>query len=342
MAGDRPISVEALTDLQPFHRGFDHLGKTPGRHMAPARFTGGEEVPVAQVRGVTEGGVGDVVGGQRQAVDFQQCLAGLQFAEGLGDDAGTREVALVGLQTLDLGHDGFPWKGSGSTQTLCQLHAERVRITMGSKITPAPRAKPLKRPTQARARFTVQAIFDTYVRIWQRDGWAGLTTRAVALEAGVAVGTLYDYFPSKEALHSAYVRHCMETLISAVDEQAVQASGLDWQQRVARAVSLLCGLQELSWFHPDMLALEPQVAEQKHQQRAWTEFLALWRRLFDACNDLPVKPDDHLIEALHLAVWGGRRYAMQLRLDAAQLRQWAAEMETMCLARLGGLGHCSD
>ncbi len=213
---------------------------------------------------------------------------------------------------------------------------------MGSKITPAPRAKPLKRPTQARARFTVQAIFDTYVRIWQRDGWAGLTTRAVALEAGVAVGTLYDYFPSKEALHSAYVRHCMETLISAVDEQAVQASGLDWQQRVARAVSLLCGLQELSWFHPDMLALEPQVAEQKHQQRAWTEFLALWRRLFDACHDLPVKPDDHLIEALHLAVWGGRRYAMQLRLDAAQLRQWAAEMETMCLARLAGLGHCSE
>jgi len=29
----------------------------------------------------------------------------------------------------------------------------------------APRAKPLKRPSQARARFTVQAIYDAFVRI---------------------------------------------------------------------------------------------------------------------------------------------------------------------------------
>ncbi|MAB24373.1 MAG: TetR family transcriptional regulator, partial [Pseudomonadales bacterium] len=71
---------------------------------------------------------------------------------------------------------------------------------MSNKSTPLyPRPKPLKRPTQSRAKATVQAIFDTYVRIWQRDGWERLTTRAIALEAGVAVGTLYDYFPSKQA-----------------------------------------------------------------------------------------------------------------------------------------------
>lgn len=79
------------------------------------------------------------------------------------------------------------------------------------------RAKPLKRPTQARAKVTVQAIFDTYVRIWQRDGWQRLTTRAIALEAGVAVGTLYDYFPSKHALHSGYVRHCIEALLERIE-----------------------------------------------------------------------------------------------------------------------------
>ena len=55
-----------------------------------------------------------------------------------------------------------------------------------------PSAKPLKRPTQARARFTVQAIYDAFVRIWQRDGWQRLTTRNVALETGISVGTLYD------------------------------------------------------------------------------------------------------------------------------------------------------
>lgn len=208
---------------------------------------------------------------------------------------------------------------------------------MSSRIPPLNRNKPLKRPTQARAHFTVQAIFDAYVRIWQQDGWEKLTTRAVALEAGVAVGTLYDYFPSKQALHSAYVRHCIETLIAAAEEQVIQPKNITWQERLHRFIQLLSGRQGLSWFHPEMMELEPQVAERKHQERAWSELLELWQRMFEACADLERKPDQPLIEALHLAVWGGRRYAMQLHLDEQRMSQWAVEMERLCQARLQAL-----
>lgn len=196
---------------------------------------------------------------------------------------------------------------------------------------PNPRPKPLKRPTQSRAKVTVQAIFDTYVRIWQRDGWEKITTRAIALEAGVAVGTLYDYFPSKQALHSGYVRHCIEVLLQAVDQQAVQPTELSWQQRLSRLVRLMCGADgQLSWFHPEMLELEPLVAEQKHQRRAYDELLSAWRRVFDAASDLPDKPSDATLEALHLAVWGGRRYAMLVQLDSATNHGWAQQMERFC------------
>ncbi|WP_230626125.1 TetR/AcrR family transcriptional regulator [Cupriavidus necator] len=82
-----------------------------------------------------------------------------------------------------------------------------------AKTPAAPRSKPLKRPSQQRAHFTVNAIYDAFVRIWRRHGWDGVTTRAVALEAGFSVGTLYEYFPSKEALVSGYVRHTVETLL---------------------------------------------------------------------------------------------------------------------------------
>jgi len=196
---------------------------------------------------------------------------------------------------------------------------------------PHPRPKPLKRPTQSRAKVTVQAIFDTYVRIWQRDGWEKITTRAIALEAGVAVGTLYDYFPSKQALHSGYVRHLIEVLLQAVDEQAVQPRDLSWQQRLSCLVRLMCGANgQLSWFHPDMLELEPLVAEHKHQRRAYDELLSAWRRVFDAATDLAVKPPDATLEALHLAVWGGRRYAMLVQLDADAKQRWARQMEIFC------------
>jgi len=140
--------------------------------------------------------------------------------------------------------------------------------------TRLPSAKPLKRPTQQRAKATVQAIFDSYVRIWQRDGWSRLTTRAVALEAGVAIGTLYDYFPNKHALHSGYVRYCVEQLLDAIDVQAIAPTALAWPERIRRLVRALAGVEpQLPWFHPDMLELETLVAEPKHQRRVYEDLL---------------------------------------------------------------------
>lgn len=208
-------------------------------------------------------------------------------------------------------------------------------------VTPhrTPKAKPLKRPTQARAKFTVQAIFDAFVRIWQRDGWARLTTRAVALEAGIAVGTLYEYFPNKAALQSGYVRHCIETLVQAVDTQAAQPAGLTWQERIHRLVRLACGVHgSPSWYHPDMLTLEPEVAEPKHQRRANEELAAMWQRVFDACTDLPQQPSADTVRALHVAVWGGRRYAMLVGLTPEQMQQWALEMERLVCAAVTSAG----
>lgn len=197
---------------------------------------------------------------------------------------------------------------------------------------PTSRAKPLKRPTQVRAKVTVQAIFDAFVRIWQRDGWQRLTTRAVALETGVAVGTLYEYFPNKQAILSGYVRHCIETLIRNVEDRAIQPPELDWETRLARLVALMSGAdtEGMPWFHREMLELESTVAEPKHQRRAYDELAALWPRVLDACTDLPHRPPTETVEALHLAVWGGRRYAKLVGLDEARTRQWAVEMERLC------------
>ena len=65
-------------------------------------------------------------------------------------------------------------------------------------------AKPLKRPTQARAVFTVQAIYDAFVRIWQRDGWAGVTTQGLdarlvlpAISVEIALRDIYVETPIK-------------------------------------------------------------------------------------------------------------------------------------------------
>ncbi len=195
-------------------------------------------------------------------------------------------------------------------------------------------AKPLKRPTQARAVFTVQAIYDAFVRIWQRDGWAGVTTRAVALETGVSVGTFYDYFPNKAALLSGYVRHGMEQLLQAIEQHAVAPPDLPWAARLQTLVRLTCGVgtPELPWFDAEMLALEAGIAEPKHHRRVHEELLAAWIRVFDACSDLPQRPSLETITALHLSVWGGRRYGLLLGLSEQELAQWSTQMQALCLA----------
>src|SRR5690606_18648087 len=137
----------------------------------------------------------------------------------------------------------------------------------------APVAKPLKRPRQARAVFTVEAIYQALVRIWQRQGWEALTTRAVALEAGVAVGTFYDYFPSKQALFSGYVRHSIEQLLERIEQQVIAPSDLDWSTRLSRLLWLSCGPAQTDafLFNLDMWRMEPQIAEPKHQRRVFEE-----------------------------------------------------------------------
>ncbi len=81
-----------------------------------------------------------------------------------------------------------------------------------------------------------------------------------------------------------------------------------------------------------MLALEAGIAEGKHHRRVHEELLAAWTRVFDACTDLPRRPSAEAIQAMHLAVWGGRRYGLLIGLSETESTAWAREMELLCLA----------
>jgi AcrR family transcriptional regulator len=56
------------------------------------------------------------------------------------------------------------------------------------------------RPRRARGEHTRQLILDTALRLFRERGYAETTMRAIAAEAGVAVGNAYYYFDSKEHL----------------------------------------------------------------------------------------------------------------------------------------------
>ena len=57
-----------------------------------------------------------------------------------------------------------------------------------------------KSPRQARSKQLVNDVLEAAVRVLAREGASRFTTVRVAEEAGVSVGSLYQYFPNKEAL----------------------------------------------------------------------------------------------------------------------------------------------
>jgi AcrR family transcriptional regulator len=83
-----------------------------------------------------------------------------------------------------------------------------------------------KSPTQRRARETVEVIFEAAARILERDGRAAFNTNAVAELAGVSVGTLYHYFPGKDAILIAMARSEMQAHQAAVTQAVAKAQGV--------------------------------------------------------------------------------------------------------------------
>lgn len=62
---------------------------------------------------------------------------------------------------------------------------------------------PRKLPRQARSRALVDAILDAAARILAEQGREALNTNMVAEKAGVSIGSLYQYFPNREAIIAA-------------------------------------------------------------------------------------------------------------------------------------------
>ena len=101
-----------------------------------------------------------------------------------------------------------------------------------------------RKPTQARARATMDMIFEATARIIERNGIAALNTNRIAERAGISIGSLYEYFPNKDAILIAMARQRL-----AEDERLVRQAlaGPDADQNVSlarRAIHALVALHE--------------------------------------------------------------------------------------------------
>jgi len=108
-----------------------------------------------------------------------------------------------------------------------------ARVSTAHRGKPRPLARdaavqPRRRPRQARARETVTAILQAAIELAAEHGYDRVTTNAIADRAGVSIGSLYQYFPNKDAIlvslfeqHRREVRDVVESAMRRLEDPAI-------------------------------------------------------------------------------------------------------------------------
>lgn len=86
----------------------------------------------------------------------------------------------------------------------------------------------IKKPKQQRSKRKFEAVLQALPRIIEEHTYNKTTTAAIALDADISIGSLYDYFSCKEAIVIAYLDNALQSALENVAYYA-EHSALNWQ-----------------------------------------------------------------------------------------------------------------
>ncbi len=92
------------------------------------------------------------------------------------------------------------------------MFCQPIKMMSEPNASNSPRLNKMRRqPRQARSQERVQQILDVAEQLFVEIGYDSTTTRAIASRAKVSVGSLYQFFPDKEAILKALAIRYMQT-----------------------------------------------------------------------------------------------------------------------------------
>jgi AcrR family transcriptional regulator len=105
--------------------------------------------------------------------------------------------------------------------------------------------KQKKQPSQGRAKLLVASLLDSTAQVMATQGYAAVTTNRIAEVAGVSIGSIYEYFPNKQALVAATLARVMREIVTEVSGSLRTALALQGQPRAGIAYWLRAMSQAL-------------------------------------------------------------------------------------------------
>ena len=211
--------------------------------------------------------------------------------------------------------------------------------------------RPRKEPSQERSRQTVEAILQATAYILVAGGYPALTTNRVAERAGVNIATLYQYFPSKEAIFAELLRrHVAETRAAALAVlvskrgRGLEATARAMVEAGIAAHRITPALHRIFTEEAPRLGLGPIDAptdvEMEREAQAWLELpcgrLEEWRhRLAGPAPGGPKIHDQRRLVASHVTIEVTRRERHRPPFEQLEMALRAAGMVAKARRRQG-------
>ena len=139
----------------------------------------------------------------------------------------------------------------------------------------SPGLSPRRTPSQDRSRRTVERILEAATRVLSEHGYDGASTNRIAKAAGVGNGSLYQYFPNKDAIVIAVLDRFADRLADRLGAEIEATMRLPWQEAGRALLDVQIRLFEEN---ADLLRI---VVEQVPRLGPFDKLAALQRRLTD-------------------------------------------------------------
>jgi AcrR family transcriptional regulator len=149
-----------------------------------------------------------------------------------------------------------------------------------------PLTNPRKTASQERSRATVAALVEATARILVREGFDKASTNRVAEVAGVSVGSLYQYFPNKEALVAAVIDRHNQEIMRIVRGELAEAMGLPVEKAMRKLVAVAVKAHRVNpRLHRVLAEQIPRVGKLENVETFSRENYALFRNYLENHRD---------------------------------------------------------
>jgi AcrR family transcriptional regulator len=184
-----------------------------------------------------------------------------------------------------------------------------------------------RRPVQQRAQVTVDAMLDAAVKLLKREGALSITTNRIAETAGVSIGSVYQYFPNKQAIFIALHERHIGQVDRVIQRRMIESEDATLEELIA---SLIDGMIEAHTADPELSELlQSEVPDRADGTRefsvrlhqAFRRALAPHKQEFGRKIDLDTRTFfvSNLVEALGHAIVLRRARGLSLSRAKAEL-----------------------